>query len=260
MAQWTLLQGATNFRDFGGWPGEDGRRVRQGLLYRSNALAELTREDLQVLDGLGVRAVYDLRTRPEREAAPTAWTPEGLTTRTFKAQHKRRLADMALEYPPDQEGVLRLMHDFYSDLPFTYAPAISGVIDAISEGGAPCIVHCSAGKDRTGIVCALLLTALGVSREDVVEDYERTNRRSHAERDMARAVAPREGDDALRRRYPPESIAAMMAAAPSYIEAAFAAIDGRYPRMADYLRAELGLDAARLDALRAELLEPAPRA
>ncbi len=256
MAHWKRLQGATNFRDFGGWPGQDGRRVREGLLYRSNALAELTPQDLGTLDGLGIGFVYDLRTRPEREAAPTAWRPDGLTTRTFRAQHKRRLADMALDYPPDEAGVLRLMHDFYADLPFTYAPAIQGVIDAISAGGAPCIVHCSAGKDRTGIVCALLLAALGVSRGDIVADYARTNERPHAERDMARAVAPREGDDALRRRYPPEAVAAMLAAAPAYMEAALAAIDARYPRMADYLEAELELDAGRLDTLQAQLLEP----
>ena len=253
------LEGATNFRDFGGWPTQDGRSVRTGLLYRSNALTQVSENDRRVLDGLGVRVIYDLRSRSEREAAPTDWTPEGLAVRTFRPRHKRRLADMAADYPPDAAGVRRLMHDFYSDLPFVYAPVIAAVIEGIAEGGAPCIVHCSAGKDRTGIVCALLLAALQVARPDILKDYAATNRRPNPERDMARAVAPREGEDALRRRYPPEAVAAMTAADPAYLEAAFTAVDGRYALFEDYLEAELGLGPARLAFLRAHLLDAGAR-
>ena len=137
MADGGRLEGAANFRDFGGWPTEEGRTVRAGLLYRSNALTRLSEGDRRVLDGLGIRVIYDLRSRPEREAAPTVWAPEGLVVRTFRAQHKRRLADMAADYPPDEAGVRRLMHDFYSDLPFVYAPVIAAVIEEIATAARP---------------------------------------------------------------------------------------------------------------------------
>ena len=105
----------------------------------------------------------------------------------------------------------------------------------------------------------MLLAALKVPRSAILDDYAATNRRPTPEGDMARAVRPREGDDALRRRYPPEAVAAMTAADPSYLEAGFAAVERRYPLLADYLRTELGLDAARLAGLRDALLEPGGR-
>ncbi|WP_082594530.1 tyrosine-protein phosphatase [Sphingomonas sp. Root710] len=249
-----MLEGAANFRDLGGWGTEDGRKLILGALFRSNALARLSEGDLIMLNGLGIKVVHDLRARLEREGAPTAWSCEGLVTKTYRPPHKRRLVDMALEYSADVPGIRRLMHDFYCDLPFVFAPVIADVFTSILEEGTPCVVHCSAGKDRTGIVCAVLLAALGVPRSSIIEDYIRSGPLLHARPTTDQTFAPRVDEEAVRRRLPPEAIAVMTAADPAYIEAALDAIDRRYPHISDYFMEELRLDAGHLKRLRDILL------
>ncbi len=249
------LYGASNFRDFGGYPGAGGRTIRWRRLFRSNKLSGLSEADGARLDSLGVRTVFDLRARAEREADPTAWSHPTLQVRTYRPGHKRRLVDMALEYPPTLEGVQALMHDFYAEMPFTMAHVFGEIIREVAQGASPCLVHCSAGKDRTGMAAALLQAALGAGREAIVADYELTNARPRPISDMARAVTPDARGGDLRARYPPEAIEAMMAADPAYIGAALDAIEARHGSLAGFIQEGLGVDAATVARLRTELLE-----
>ena len=91
------LDGSRNFRDFGGYPAADGRIVRRGRLFRANRLSRLSADDCRRLDDLGIRTIFDLRARHEREADPTTWTGDHLETHVFRPGHKRRLIDMAME-------------------------------------------------------------------------------------------------------------------------------------------------------------------
>lgn len=102
-----ILDGARNFRDIGGLPAGGGRKVRVGKLFRSNRLSRLTPGDRVILDGLGIVAIFDLRARAEREQDPTAWSSPSVVTHVFRSGHKRRLIDMALDYPPTRAGRLR---------------------------------------------------------------------------------------------------------------------------------------------------------
>lgn len=257
----SLLEGANNFRDFGGCPTVGGRRVREGMLFRSNKLSALTAEDCARLDAFGIAAIFDLRLEGERLADPTCWSREGCEVHTFEPGRKRRLVDMALEYPPTEDGVLSLMHDFYAKMPHTMGHVFAAIIRRLAAGAAPCIIHCAAGKDRTGVSCALVLAALGVGREAIVADYVRTG--TYRERFPQGAVerAPKNTTGVVTgaitdlRGYPPQAVELIRTAAASYIEAALDSAAARYGSLEAYLAEGLSLENEVLDALRAQLLE-----
>jgi len=250
------FEGAANFRDAGGYRTADGLRVRWGHLFRSGRLSALSEVDRDRLDGLGITTIFDLRARAEREKDPTCWSRDGLVTQTYRPGHKRRLVDMALDYPASAEGALALMRDFYAEMPETMAHIFGEMIAAIADGASPCIIHCSAGKDRTGMAVALLLAALGVPRETIVEDYVLTGSIARPQGEMANAVVRARDEGAFARFYPPEAIAVMMAADADYIEAALDAIERRHGSLAAFLRDRLGLDETSIEQLRSRLLEP----
>ena len=160
------LSGPVNFRDLGGYDTVDGRQVRWRRLFRSDSLDPVTASDARVLTGeLGLLAVVDLRTNREVER-------EG----------RGGLADVALHYHhvPLIEDITdgdrrldRSLHELYVHMLADRADRISDALAAIASEVAdhPTVFHCTAGKDRTGIVAALVLALLGVSDEDIVADY-----------------------------------------------------------------------------------------
>ena len=254
------LEGAGNFRDFGGYPTMHGGQVKRGMLFRANRLSELTARDIATLDRTGIAAVFDLRSPREREADPTAWRGAHLAFHSWPPGHKRRLVDMALEYPRTQAGARQLMLDFYFELPRTLGHAFGGILREIASGAVPCVMHCSAGKDRTGMAAALVLSALGVPRDCVLDDYAMTARISANEDDMARSLfTGRDGGEKaqgkMREVFPPEAIAMMRSARPEFLESAFAGIDRDYGSLETYYR-DIGVDNAMREQLVELLVEP----
>lgn len=253
-----MLEGARNFRDFGGFLVRGGASVRRGVLFRSNNLSALSGHDKDALDGLAIKAVFDLRIEEERERHPTCWSHPRAKTYCFDPGRKRRLVDMAAEYPATEAGVLSLMKDFYAQLPLTMAHIFADIIRKVAGGAVPCIIHCSAGKDRTGVAVALLLSALGVDRKDILADYALTQPSRYRTIDMAQSAAPSGDLGELIARYPPQAVAAMSEANPLYLVSAFGSIEDRYGSVTNYLRDGLGLeeqDFARLRQLLCELIE-----
>jgi protein tyrosine/serine phosphatase len=157
-----------NFRDVGGYVGHEGRPVRWRRLFRSDSLHRLGNGDAQAFAALGVRTVIDLR-RPH-EVTRDGRVPEyaGLGYRHIHPEHQ----DWD-EIPYEEEiGVARYLANRYHDLAEQGVAGISTAIGVIAEeAAAPVVVHCVAGKDRTGVVCALTLSVLGVSDEDIAADY-----------------------------------------------------------------------------------------
>lgn len=160
-----------NFRDVGGYPGADGRTVRWRRLFRSDALSALGAEDREPFLELGIRTVLDLR-RPhevEQEGRVPDW--DGLTYRHLHPEHPE------WQETPYQEGLdpSRYLADRYHDLAENGAPRLAEAVSVIAdETAAPVVVHCMAGKDRTGVLCALILSLLGVSDDDIDTDYTRS--------------------------------------------------------------------------------------
>jgi len=160
------LEGCFNFRDLGGYSSSDGRRLRWGRLFRSDALHHMTPSDLRrVREGIGVRTVVDLRSSAERRQEPRA----ELCAPPVR-EHHVPLFDRERSGPAP---ALPLDELYFAMLQVARAP-IANVIRLLARGELPAVVHCAAGKDRTGLVSAVLLSALGVSDADVIEDYAAT--------------------------------------------------------------------------------------
>jgi len=157
-----------NFRDVGGYTGHEGRTVRWRRLFRSDSLHRLHRGDTEAFAALGVRTVIDLR-RPH-EITRDGRVPEyaGLGYLHIHPEHQ----DWD-QIPYEEElGVARYLANRYNDLAEQGSIGITSAIGVIAdEAAAPVVVHCVAGKDRTGVVCALTLSVLGVSDEDIATDY-----------------------------------------------------------------------------------------
>jgi len=176
------LEGAANFRDLGGYRTSDGRFVRWGRLYRSDRLANLTSSDYEYLAGLNIRVICDLRTLGERTSAPTKWLGDApdilnvsvLSDDDLKAatapvpldEFKRRLAA-----PGSVASAAS-----YERFVLAYAESYKQVLRRLIDGPIPAITHCTAGRDRTGVYSAIVLTALGVPWDTVMNDYLLTNR------------------------------------------------------------------------------------
>ncbi|HEX2357566.1 MAG TPA: tyrosine-protein phosphatase [Micromonosporaceae bacterium] len=160
-----------NFRDLGGYPGADGRTVRWRRLFRSDSLSRLTDTDREAFAALGVRTVVDLRRPYEvaRDGRVPDW--EGLLWRHIHPDHPEWDHDLWDE----RAGVARYLADRYAELADIGAAGLGGALGVLANSAtAPAVVHCVAGKDRTGVVCALTLALLGVADDDIAADYALT--------------------------------------------------------------------------------------
>jgi protein tyrosine/serine phosphatase len=159
------LVGAYNFRDLGGYPTVDGRTTRWGQLFRSDTLHELTESDLHTLRGLGLACVIDLRTSAELER-----TGRGLLADEAIGYLHLPLLDNADQVPPPDAGEgLAQRYVWYLDV--GRHALVSALASVGDEASYPLVFHCAAGKDRTGVLAALVLDILGVEREVIIEDY-----------------------------------------------------------------------------------------
>ena len=242
------LEGGRNFRDLGGYRTADGRTVRWAMLYRSGSMAGLTAADYAALDKRGIKVVCDFRSTAERQAEPVKWP---------RANFPRVLAD---DYVMDNgqflpkgdprsltpEQVRGAMAAAYPSLLTQFNSQYRRMFAELLAGHAPLAFNCSAGKDRTGIAAALLLTALGVPRETVIADYMLTNQTL----DPAKLMAGRAMASSPYAALPPETLKMLVGVDRSYIEAAFAVVDAHQGGAQGYLRDELGLDATALARLR----------
>src|SRR4051794_31822960 len=185
--RWIDLEGAVNVRDLGGLPVDGGRRTAPGALLRADNLQALTPADVErLVDGLGVRVVVDLRTGPEVELeGPGPLVADGrvdIRHRSLYPELGARTDVVAVDVPwrgrrveghPDETPAVRIYLGYLRDRPDSVVAALRDV--ARGTGGV--LVHCAAGKDRTGVVCALALEAVGVPRAAVVADYVATGDR-----------------------------------------------------------------------------------
>lgn len=160
-----------NFRDVGGYVGLDGRKVRWRRLFRSDALHRLGPADADAFAALGVRTVIDLRRPLEIEKYGRVADRYGIDYRNLVLKH----VDWEEVEHPDDADHERWLADRYLNFAEDGREGLLGALQVIADPGkAPVIVHCMAGKDRTGTVCALTLALLGVSDQDIADDYALT--------------------------------------------------------------------------------------
>jgi len=248
------LAGGNNFRDLGGYATAEGKRVKWGSLYRSGSMVDLTDADYRYLNQLGIVMVCDLRSSEERSDEPTLWQAQAAPQRLERDYELEvgQLYAALLQPGISTEEVKAVFADFYREVPEQFAAHYRDMFAALVAGKAPLAFNCSAGKDRTGVGAALLLTALGVDREVVMEDYLLSNKYYKPR------AAQSGGDDATSRMLaalPQELLAVLMGVDRMYLEATFEAIETRHGSVEAYLDEVLGVDAAALASLRAQYTE-----
>jgi protein-tyrosine phosphatase len=171
------LQGGCNFRDIGGYRTLDGRTVRWGQVYRAGVLSYFTDGDHGSLTELQVRSICDLRRAEEREREPTRW-PGSAVPQLLQSEDgisPPMIRSFAAKRPSTAAGMFDAMIDLYRVLPVWMASRVRSMFECIANGAVPLVVHCAAGKDRTGVAIAVLLRSLGVPTQTVLEDYLLTN-------------------------------------------------------------------------------------
>ena len=244
------LEGSRNFRDLGGYPATDGRRVGHGRLFRSGTLAYLTPAGRDGLAELGIRTICDLRTTRERHGEPSVALPSMVRTLSwdYELDHGAVMGAV-LVAAPTPTGVREAISEFYRTAPEDFAGRFAEIFHQLLIGQAPLILHCTAGKDRTGVAAALLLAALGVRRADVLADYALSDQLTDFESIV------RDGDSwRFLRELPPAVRAPLFASDPAYLEAMFERVHAGYGSLEQYLRVRLDFDDNALARLRQQYL------
>jgi protein-tyrosine phosphatase len=250
------LEGGCNFRDIGGYVGTNGRQVRWGQVYRTGVLSYFTDKDHPSLLQLGVRAICDLRRDEERLREPTRWPDAAVVPMIWEDGDAPTIRGFAAQRPRDAAGMYESMLELYRALPDWMAPRIRGFFECIATGKAPVVVQCSAGKDRTGLAIAVLLSALGVARDTIIDDYLITNSAG----DFEQFIVTRQGqlglDDAHQPllSMPQEMRRVLFAADAAYLQAAFDCLDRKYDGIEGYLSTSVRIADDTLATVRRHML------
>ena len=250
------LEAVDNARDYGDYATAAGRRVRPGLLFRTAHHARATDADLERMAGWRIGTVVDLRRPGERRHQPSR-RPAGFAGSVIEVAHDDggeaphltflKTADLT------ETSGRTFMTDTYRTMPFDpgHLDVFARYFRALGEGDGAVLIHCAAGKDRTGLLAALTHRLLGVHHDDLVEDYLLTNAavdlsgRAPAIAKQLHAMTGRVASDA--------AVTAFLGVEAAYLEAAFAAMDERHGSVETYLEQALGVDAALHDRIAARL-------
>ncbi len=250
-SRFVILEGGRNFRDVGGYRTADGRTVRQGQLYRSGSLANLTPAAIARFDQLRVTSIIDLRSTDERKRDPDAWQQSGgrgYWSRDYALGSVDAASFLTNPAMRTAAGMRAMMTQGYRTLPKQLAPSYRELFARLAarHRGAV-VVNCTAGKDRTGIAAALVLTALGVPYETVRADFLLSNNApgmAGLKRDLSSPLAA----------LPADVAAPLVGVEGEYLDATFDQLGKDYGSVAGYLQQELGVGPRQIAALKRNLL------
>jgi protein-tyrosine phosphatase len=252
----TVLAGSKAFRDLGGAPTKDGRPVTCGRLFRADALSRLDAQDRATLGRLNLRLVCDLRSASERSSTPCLdWLDPaprrlhlelsaGLVTATLPFLERLRRGS-------DPDAARGLMETTYAQLPRSAAPFLAQLFELLVAGDWPLLVHCTAGKDRTGFTAAMILAALDVEPAFIRDDYLRGSGRDPLEIEQPSTHMM---DALIGRALTDEESRFVHAVHGSYLDAAYAAIAREWGDPLAYLERAAGLSAGRRATLREQFV------
>ena len=236
------LQGASNFRDLGGYRTVDGHIVRWRQLFRSNHLGHLTESDIAIVRGLRLRSAFDFRGIEERAAAMCGLAEIEVHSLpiepTVVAALRAQLAAGSLS----PATALEIMRESYRDYVRHNTHRFRGLFAHLLDDRAPLVIHCTAGKDRTGFACALVLHALGVPDDVIREDYLLTNRFYRRDTSSASDL-------------PDDVRQAIGSVETSFLAAAHDTIRADYGNLDTYLKEGLALGKGERAALKARYLQ-----
>lgn len=249
------LAGVNNFRDYGGYAAGGGGRVRRGALWRSGQHVAASDEDLEAIARLGIATVIDLRGDSERQSNPcrrhVGFSAQVLTCVGETAALASHID--AARGVVNEEEARAAMCRLYAEMP--YRPNLVAVLRqyfaALAEGGGPSLIHCFAGKDRTGFSVAITHHVLGVHYDDAMDDYMLTNAAT-----KGRGIPGNAGSESAKYSALSEAASkALMGVSPEYLDSAFAAMRDSHGSVDGYLEDVLDVDSARRSRLRENLIE-----
>jgi protein-tyrosine phosphatase len=255
-----LFDKLSNFRDAGGLPAESGRRMKRGVLYRSDELSRMTKSDLEKFEALGLKLIIDLRATKESEKKRPRLAPDSkirvvnipLHEEASQDGERRKLLRFVFHKSGD-ESFREFSREYYRHIAFERNARTREIITLLShEENLPALIHCTAGKDRTGFLVAMVQLAAGVSYELVLADYLRTNEYF---------LPPLEKLITLARvltlnRASPDRLRFLLRAHPEILNEVHQQIIERYGSIEAYLRDACGIGAETLARMRNLLLEP----
>ena len=245
-----------NLRDFGDYAAGH-RHMKKGVLYRSAHQAEASDEELDALAALGLSLIVDLRRPGERQRAPSRrW--KGFAAEVIANDHPEEGDDPWQTFMKEAEitadSMRRYMVDYYHAAPFEHrhVDLYTRWFQRLGETEGATLVHCAAGKDRTGILCALTHHIAGVHPDDIMADYLLTNDEERFARRMPLFAAHVE--ELTGRRPDDAAMRTTMGVEPEYLETALAVMIARHGSIDGYLTEALGVDSARRAAIERRIL------
>jgi protein-tyrosine phosphatase len=242
-----VFENIENFRDLGGTTGRNGQMVRTGIVYRSGDHSHATDEDLEQLKDLNIGVILDLRRRMERDRAKSR-RPEGVEYEVIKSDIAEERLDWAVALKELEHVDLawfdKEARDFYirGTMKERYVDLFSRFFQTLAHSDAPILMHCAAGKDRTGMLCALAQHSVGVHRDDIVDEFTKTNDPTRIARGKPRLKAWLE--KASGHVLPDDALEFALRVHPEHMELMFHQLEKDFGSVDQYLSQVLGVDAA----------------
>ncbi|MEJ2411119.1 MAG: tyrosine-protein phosphatase [Novosphingobium sp.] len=250
------LKGGRNLRDMGGLTARDGRRLRHGHLFRSGSLHELDPASIAALKEMGLRTICDFRAPDERAEQPTPSLGDQTEILEWEDAQELTHRGLAEGETSTRDDGRRAILRVYEQLPVLHIAKYRTMFARLMDGYVPLLFHCAAGKDRTGVAAALILIALDIPRDAILEDYAASERLVEY-LDLYRGDAARNPESVTARylQKPEPFVSAVLASHPDYLAHSLDLIAGRWGSVDDYLEQEMGVNAAGRQRLCDLLLE-----
>lgn len=170
------LENVQNFRDLGGYQGVDGKRVKWGKIFRSGDFADANEEDLKVLENLHIKTIIDLRELEEYEEYPDVFKGKNMVHIPINVGNRAYIRDKIIDGSFLRGDAIIYTQDMYKSIAENHTEELKAVFDILCDpNNYPVVFHGHLGKDKTGFISALLLNTLGVSDEDIRDDYLMSN-------------------------------------------------------------------------------------
>jgi len=246
------MDGAHNTRELGGYKTTDGKSVKWGMLFRSDKLSDITKNDQEYLQNLGIQKIIDFRSKEEKEEDPDI-IPLGIKYVEMPISvdgAMRSKIEAVLKGETDKE-VKSFLIDANREFITSYTDVYENFLRSLIDDGAPTLFHCTAGKDRAGFAAAITLIALGVPKDVVIEDYMKTN--TFTQERIEEII----GQIRLMSLYQadPDVLRPLLGVEQEYIEAAFKAAEEKYGSLANFIREGLNISDEDIKNLRSQFLE-----
>ena len=251
------LEGVSNFRDYGGYSTREGGTVKTGRLFRSAHQSRATDADLDAMAALGIDVIVDLRRKGEREREPSRRYP-GFVGQVIENDIGDVSEDPWHLFVRNSDLSVRAFHEhglgYYRDAPFEarHIDLYSRYFRALAETDGAVLIHCAAGKDRTGILAALTHHLLGVHRDDIHADFILTNQA--VDHDRMIPVVTEMMFEQTGRRPTPEAVRKALGVDPAYLDTAYTVIEAAHGSIDTYLADVLGVDDSLKSRLRERLI------